>query len=364
MTPEIFTILVPQEKMESLNTKLALAEFPDELENSKWDLGIPLTSRIRLNQAPQYHTSISVDGLDAQDIHFIHQVSPVKNAIPLLFVQRWSKLTSSSSHPGSFIEAFHILPLLSQPGGPAFHIVAPSLPNYGFSEGVKKRGFKGAQHAETSSHLNIVHGLQPKFKKNPILALQHSLAPYSEAEKAGFARTKWFLDEGRGYFIEQSTKPQTLAYALNDSPPWTEEEILTWVSIYQFSRAGPGAAHRIYYETVNREKTSAWNGDVKLGSTYNPKELAVFPKTWEMTMGNVVFVATNDSGGHFYTTERPELPVRDLRILFGKGGGVYGVVNGKNGYDTVREGQTLIVEECQYPCHLRRNPLLLVSRIT
>jgi hypothetical protein len=94
------------------------------------------------------------------------------------------------------------------------------------------------------------------------LSLQHSLKPYSEKDKAGFERSNWFSKEGFGYNFLQSTKPQTLAYALNDSPvallawiyeklhdwtdgyPWSEEEILTWVSIYQFSRMGPGAAHR------------------------------------------------------------------------------------------------------------------------
>lgn len=257
-----------------------------------------------------------MDGFDELDVHFIWQKSDVKNAIPLLFVHGW---------PGSFIEVTRLLPLLAQPGGPAFHIVAPSLPNYGFSEGVKKRGFAAAQYAELchklmlqlgyseyatqggdwgailtrtigffypehckASHINMVHGVKPTFTQNPILALQHSLAPYTAAEKAGFERTSWFRKEGRGYFIEQSTKPQTLAYALNDSPvallawiyeklhdwtdsyPWTDDEILTWVSIYQFSRAGPGAAHRIYYE-VSHTKT-------------NPKGLSKDGKktmTWE-----------------------------------------------------------------------------------
>jgi len=138
----------------------------------------------------------------------------------------------------------------------------------------------------------MLRGEAPTFTKHPILALQHKLAPYTRKEKDGFKRTEWFQREGRGYFREQSTKPQTLAYALNDSPvallawiyeklhdwtdahPWTEEEILTWVSIYAFSTAGPGAAHRIYYEfqhttegegAVTREKLHSYIGKVKLG---------------------------------------------------------------------------------------------------
>jgi pimeloyl-ACP methyl ester carboxylesterase len=223
----------------------------------------------------------------------------------------------------------HILPLLAAPGGPAFHIVAPSLPNYGFSSGVKKRGFAAAQYAETchklmlqlgydqyvtqggdwgffitraigllypqhckASHINMIGASPPRFSKHPLLAVQHALTPYSAQDKAGFQRTGWFTAEGSGYFMVQATKPQTLAYALTDSPvallawiyeklhdwtdayPWTDDEILTWVSIYQFSRAGPGAAHRIYYEiqhtkpgpgAVTRQRIIEYIGGVKLG---------------------------------------------------------------------------------------------------
>lgn len=231
--------------------------------------------------------------------------------------------------PGSFLEVLPILPLLSAPGGPAFHIVAPSLPNYGFSEGVKKRGFAAAQYAEAchklmlslgyneyvtqggdwgfyitraigalypnnckASHINMIRAKPPRYASNPILALKHNWTPYTSTEKKGFERTNWFTQEGRGYYAEQSTKPQTLAYALNDSPvallmwiyeklhdwtdgyAWTDDEIFTWVSVYWFSRAGPGAAHRIYYEVVHakpgkgritRDEVEGYIGIVKLG---------------------------------------------------------------------------------------------------
>jgi hypothetical protein len=102
MAPEPYTISVPQEKIDNLKTKLALAEFPDELSESAWDLGVPLSDMKRLtkawaqwdwraaeeklNKVPQFHTNIEVDGFDKLDIHFIWQKSEVKNAIPLLFV--------------------------------------------------------------------------------------------------------------------------------------------------------------------------------------------------------------------------------------------------------------------------------------
>jgi hypothetical protein len=231
-----------------------------------------------------------------------------------------------------------------------------------------------------ASHINMMRAEAPAFSSHPILALQHSLSPYLKKEIEGFKRTEWFAKEGRGYFIEQSTKPQTLAYALNGSPvallawiyeklhdwtdeyPWSEEEIFTWVSVYAYSRAGPGAAHRIYYEflhqdgksknVVTRETLQRYIPNVKLGLgefpfllelnasnqliAYNPKELSVMPKSWCRTMGPVVFESDNDSGGHFYATEKPEFLARDLRTMFGKDGCAYGVLKGKSGYDRER----------------------------
>ena len=129
--------------------------------------------------------------------------------------------------------------------------------------------------------------------------------------------------------MHAATKPQTLAYALHDSPvallawiyeklhdwtdeyPWTDDEILTWISIYQFSRNGPDAAHRTYYETLHTEAKDQedqsklcssdnllrYTPHVKLGFSYNPKELYVLPKLWARTLGEVVFEAENDDGG-------------------------------------------------------------------
>lgn len=102
MAPEPYTIAVHQDKIDNLKTKLSLAEFPDELHESAWDLGVPLSdmkrlvkgwaefdwrkAEERLNNIPQYHISVPVDGFDPLDIHFVWQKSEVKNAIPLLFV--------------------------------------------------------------------------------------------------------------------------------------------------------------------------------------------------------------------------------------------------------------------------------------
>lgn len=97
---------------------------------------------------------------------------------------------------------------------------------------------------------DMIRANSPAWTSNPLLALAHAVTPYSQAEKDGLDRTNWFLTEGSGYRTLQATKPQTIGYALTDSPvallawlyeklhdwtdnyPWTDEEILTWVSIY------------------------------------------------------------------------------------------------------------------------------------
>ncbi|OJD26771.1 hypothetical protein ACJ73_01844 [Blastomyces percursus] len=412
-----FSINIPQSKIDKLKQKLALAQLPDELDGAGWDLGTPLTEVSRLakawetwdwrlaerrinEQCAQFETDIDVDGFGSLSIHFAYQESKVANAIPLLFVHGW---------PGSFIEVLRILPLLSQNNGgddgssPAFHAVAPSLPNFGFSEGVAKRGFGLAQYAETcnklmhqlgypeyvtqagdwgywitraigklypescrASHYNMVYTAPPTFRTNPLLALQNALLPYSEDDRRALKRNELFGREGKGYNYIQSTKPQTLTYGLHDSPiallawiyeklhdwadayPWTDDEILTWISIYAFSRAGPGAAHRIYFEvahadaaiknqrgklvTLSYGSMLEYTEDVKIGLTYNPKELETLPTRWGGTLGNVVYQAENERGGHFYAHEHPELLARDLKCMFGKGGGAYGIILGKDGY--------------------------------
>ena len=152
-----FNVSIPDEKLDTLKKKLALSTFPaDELEDSAWDLGAPLADvkrladywqngydwraqEAKLNELPNFHQAIAVDGFGEMDIHFLHQKSPSPDAIPLLFAHGW---------PGSYLEVTKLLPALQQSGnGVAFHVVAPSLPNFGWSEGVKKKGFGLKQYA-------------------------------------------------------------------------------------------------------------------------------------------------------------------------------------------------------------------------
>lgn len=173
----------------------------------------------------------------------------------------------------------------------------------------------GIQYPDSckASHVNLIRAHAPEWKKNPLLALQHKLFSYSDAEKNGLERSAWFENEGSGYNLQQRTKPQTIGYALADSPvallawiyeklhdwtdsyPWTDDEILTWIGIYWFSAAGPASSVRIYYEAVHvspkatviptRVRAEQWVPDVKLGLAWFPKELSVPPKTWGRTLG-------------------------------------------------------------------------------
>jgi len=115
--------------------------------------------------------------------------------------------------------------------------------------------------------------------------------------------------------------------------PWTDDDLLTWISIYHFSTAGPAASLRIYYEAVHssplngisRDRTQQWIGKVKLGLCHSPRELTVVPSTWARTLGPVVFESFKEKGGHFAAWEVPEEIVGDLRGMFGRGGACYGI---------------------------------------
>lgn len=140
-----YKIAISDDQIQRLKHKLALTDYPDAVVDTEnpWARGVPLSEikrlasywekgfdwrkeEARLNQFPQYTTKIAVDGFDTYNVHFIHQASAVANAIPLLFIHGW---------PGSFIEITKILPELVEASGdfPAFHVVAPSLVDFGFS---------------------------------------------------------------------------------------------------------------------------------------------------------------------------------------------------------------------------------------
>jgi hypothetical protein len=191
-SPKPYTIAVPDAQIQRLRQRIELTTFPDELEDAGSDYGAPLEEVKRiasywkdqydwcqveaeLNKLPHYTVAIDVEGFAPIDVHFIHQKSRKEGAIPLLFVHGCKlamlKVTSSVSRylltgrsgPGSFMEVTRILPLLAASednGGPAFQVVAPSLPNFGFSSAVRQKGFGIKQYAETCHKLMLALGYE------------------------------------------------------------------------------------------------------------------------------------------------------------------------------------------------------------
>ncbi|KAF8073535.1 Alpha/Beta hydrolase protein [Lyophyllum atratum] len=393
-----FKISISDSQLSLLQQKLALATSPDELQDADWAYGAPLAAVKRLvnrwkegydwrkhetainNELPQFTRDLDVEGFGVLNVHYVHKKSEVENAIPLLFVHGW---------PGSFLEVRKILPLLleASPNHPSFHVVGISLPGYGFFAAPTNKGFALSQYAEVANKLmlslgydeyvtqggdwgaaiarRIAHLYGPKHSKawhtnfprgsppsmrRPLLLLSHLLSDlpllsYSDREKAGFARTEWFMTMGRGYEMEQSTRPQTLGYGLADSPvglwtdgyPWDDDEALTWISLYYFSRAGPAASLRIYYESTQAAggPNATWKGErttIPVGYySHLPKEIVHYPRSWTKKP-TLVFSSEHESGGHFAAHEKPRELVGDLRKMFGRGGGAFGVVGGKSGY--------------------------------
>ncbi|KAF8902496.1 alpha beta-hydrolase [Mucidula mucida] len=235
-----FQISVSDDKIDLLRRKLELCAFPDELEDAGSDYGVPLAAMRRLvkywktgfdwraqeaainAELPHFTRDIKVDGFGTLKIHYVHQKSKSADAIPLLFVHGW---------PSSFLEVRKMLPLLTV-GNPSFHVVALSLPGFGFSEAPSKKGFRVNRYAEVTHKAMMALGYSeyvthggnlgtmitramalngfPQPPTRLIAFLQHLLTPYTAAEKAGAQKAQWFEKQGSGYFLQQSTRPQTL----------------------------------------------------------------------------------------------------------------------------------------------------------
>ncbi|KAF9242603.1 Alpha/Beta hydrolase protein [Melanogaster broomeanus] len=394
MTEAPFSIAVPDEKLVALRRKLALTDYPDELDDAGWKYGAPMSDIQRLvgrwkdgydwrkyeaelnEELPMFTQDVEVHGFGSLNIHYVHKKSETNNAAPLLFVHGW---------PGSFYEVRKILPLLTTVSleHPSFHVVALSLPGYGFSEAPRKQGFAQAQYAEVGHKLMLALGYDeyvtqggdwgfvvtreiatlyawhtnfpiappPTIFKNPFAYLTDLLSPISAEDKAGQERTAWMRRQGMGY------SPQTLGYALADSPvgllawiyeklhhwtdayQWDDDEVLTWVSIYYFSRAGPAASLRIYYEISDNHIIDPPSRDLYFPENVRPCFMSLLSRLlksklcrWARRAYRVVFESSHSSGGHFAAHEKPGELVMDLREMFGNGGPAYGVVPGKTGY--------------------------------
>lgn len=222
-------------------------------------------------------------------------------------------------------------------------------------------------------HLNFIPVPPPYPWKSPLRFLQSIVSvPFSAKDRASIARTLDYAFRGNAYMKQQESRPQTLGYGLNDSPvgllawiydkmhswsdsyPWTDEEILTWVSVYYFSTAGPTASTRIYYEAsaprpdsqtvgVDGKMITRWMSlseclaacappNVRFAVAQFKEEIVMWPMAWYRAIGNVVQEKEFNRGGHFAAWEVPELLAGDLKEFLGRDGPAYAAVQERDGY--------------------------------
>ena len=375
---EPFTIDVPDSVLADLKERLARARMPDEPEGVGWRLGMNQAylrqlieywrdefdwraQERRLNRLEQFKTTI--DGLD---IHFVHRRSPEPDAFPLILTHGW---------PGTFAEFDKVIEPLTDPvahGGraeDAFHVVAPSIPGYGFSDRPPRLGYgrdrTGAMFAELMARLgyerygaqggDLGAGISRWLAANDaehVAGLHLNLCtagpPDPENPTAGVPpeeialmeeRAAFWTDEERGYSHMHGTKPQTLGYSLNDSPvglaawivekyrSWcdcdgdpetrfSKDELLTTLTIYWATETATSAA-RYYYE--GRHGANAPDPariEVPTACAAFPGEFRFTPRRWLEARYNLVRFTMMPSGGHFAASEEPELLVDDLRAFF------------------------------------------------
>src|SRR5580693_3615514 len=373
-----YRIDISQGALDDLRDRLGRTRWPDELPGVGWDLGVPLDylkglaeywattydwrgQEAALNEFAQFTTVI-----DDQNVHFLHVRSPEPEALPLLITHGW---------PGSIAEFLDIIGPLTDPaahgGDPAdaFHVIAPSIPGFGFSgpthetgwntvrvayawaELMRRLGYEryGAQGGDTGALVSPELGrIDPEhlagIHVNNLLTFPTGqLHDLSDADQGRLKLMQRWQNEMAGYASIQSTRPQTLAYALTDSPAgqlawivekfkeWTDSEktpesavnrdrLLTLVSIYWLT-ATAGTSATLYYEDAPALKamlSGALPPPVQI-----PAGVAVFPadiflplrRLAERDLANIVHWSEFDRGGHFAAMEEPDLFVADLRAF-------------------------------------------------
>lgn len=357
-----------------LRARLAAARLP-EAETvrgagpgpRRWDQGVPLADLVevveywrtgydwrpfeeRLNRMGQFRTVI--DGLG---IHFLHRRSARPDATPLLLTHGW---------PGSVVEFLHVMDELADPEdaeAPAFHVVAPSLPGFGYSDRPTTTGWGteriAAAWVELMGRLGhstfLAHGgdwggnittvLGGRFPDH-VLGVHSTFAEappglttegLTETERGWTEETHHFWRHRAAYAKQQATRPQTTGYALVDSPvgllawildkfaEWSDTEdspfetisrdrVLDNVTLYWLTRTGASAA-RIYYESHNSLDPEL-RVDVPAAITMYPRDIDRTPRPWaQERYRNIVRWRSPEAGGHFPSLEMPGLFVADLR---------------------------------------------------
>jgi pimeloyl-ACP methyl ester carboxylesterase len=376
-----FEIAVADADIEDLKRRLANTRLPDQIDNTSWEYGTDISylkelldywqndfdwrqQETQLNQFDQFKTE--VNGLE---MHFVHQRSANPDAIPLMIVHGW---------PGSFSEFSNIIGPLVDPVShgdditDSFHVVAPSLPGFGFSGKPTQPGYSPEKMAHILAALMeklgyeryaiaggdwgaIINRHLANNYPQRLIGLHSNMilasAPADAEARSNVTETESTLRAARGAYMEnerayqqiQGTKPQSLGYGLNDSPAglaawiiekfhaWTDmpqgsngyldnhfnkDELLTNISIYWFTQTITSSA-RIYYENSKTPVAKPMEYiNVPTGAAIFPTEIFITPKAWAEASYDLRHWTVMERGGHFAALEQPQLYLKDLREFF------------------------------------------------
>jgi pimeloyl-ACP methyl ester carboxylesterase len=381
-----FHVDIPEEELAELRRRIAATRLPSGELVADRSQGVQLATikelarywetdydwrkaEAKLNALPQFTTQI-----DGVDIHFIHVKSAHENALPLIMTHGW---------PGSIIELLEAVGPLTDPtahGGraeDAFDLVLPSLPGYGFSGEPSEVGWDPGRvaraWAELMSRLGYTRyvaqggdvgasvtdamgrqapeGLVGIHMNLLVTALAMPQTTESEQERAAADALATFRASGFGYFLEQATRPQTIGYALLDSPvalaAWmldhdtdsyykishafvdgepsgnlTRDQIVDNITLYWLTGTGASAA-RSYWESGRAQAAALAAGQappevsLPVGFTTFPDEIFRAPRSWvEKGYPSLTYFNEVDRGGHFAAWEEPELFSTELRAAF------------------------------------------------
>lgn len=377
MAVERFRINVASEQLDDLYNRLDRMRWPDQVDGANWEQGTELgylqslvahwrshydwrEQEVELNRFAHYRCN--VDGIG---VHFVHERGVGPAPLPLILTHGW---------PDTFTRYQKIIPLLTNParygGDPAdaFDVIVPSIPGFGFSARPRQGGVNNARVADLWATLMTEELGYSTFAAaggdmgsgiTRYLALQHparlvgihltdigilrqllSSADPEELSKEERhykqSATQWINQEG-AYMLLQSTKPQTLAYGLNDSPvglaswivekfrAWSDcsgdlhtrfsaDELLTNIMIYWLTGT-IGSAARMYYENTHSLPPMG-RIDVPTGLALFPADILLPPKAWAERAANVMRWTPMPRGGHFAALEEPELLAADLCAFF------------------------------------------------
>ncbi|MEO3787264.1 epoxide hydrolase family protein [Actinocorallia sp. B10E7] len=368
-------IQLPQADLDDLRDRLHRTRWAPDIPGTGWERGVPTgylrkvadhwadgfdwrTHENALNQHPQYATTI-----DGAHIHFLHIRSPRADAVPLLLLHGW---------PTTVLDFLDLIGPLTDPGAsartPAFHLVIPSLPGYGFSGPLPGPGWTdgrtAAALADLMSRLGYdrygVHGGDVGAFIAPLIARSRpdhvigvhvnglltfptgdpaTMAALTDTERARLEGMKHWQDRLGAYMQLQGTRPQTIAAALHDSPAgqlawiiekfkdWTDpafdlpedavdlDRVLATVTVYWLTATAGSAAHT-YYERFN--DPSMWRplerGTVPTGVAVFTTDFSIRP--FAEATHTITHWTEHDHGGHFPALETPELLIDDIRAFF------------------------------------------------